>query len=250
MPRQKNRFWAAALGGLLACWLWATPGHAEEVDLELVLAVDISGSIDIEEAQLQRDGYAQAMQHPRILEAIAQGRLGRIAVAYVEWAGDHHQQVVVDWRVVAGADDAAAFAAALSEAPVRTEMWTSISAAIDFSAGLFVDNGYEGERRVIDVSGDGYNNRGRWVPDARDDALDAGIVINGLPIINDRLSPWGTAPPPDLDEYYREFVIGGPGAFIVVAHSFLDFARAVRNKLLREISGSPSGPVIAYRQRN
>jgi hypothetical protein len=237
-----RRYWAAMATGLAIMWMLASPVRATEVDLELILAVDISGSIDIEEARLQREGYMQALRHPRILEAIAHGALGRIAVAYVEWAGDHHQQLLVDWQMIAGPEDADRFAAALGAAPVRTEMWTSISAALDFSVALFAENGFDGRRRVIDVSGDGYNNRGRWVPDARDDAVAAGIVINGLPIINDRPSPWGTMPPRDLDRYYQENVIGGPGAFYVVADSFTDFARAVRSKLLREIAGLP-GPV-------
>lgn len=224
---------------LLACaqTMAASRVDATEVDLELVLAVDISGSIDAQEAQLQREGYIKALLHPIILEAIGYGPLGRIAVIYVEWAGDYHQQVVVDWHLIADEADAREFTDKLAAEPIMVQAWTSISAAIDFSASLFDDNGYAGRRRVIDVSGDGYNNRGRLVADARDDAVAAGIVINGLPIINDRPSPWGSMPPRDLDAYYQHNVIGGPGAFFIVAESFTDFARAVRSKLLREIAG-------------
>jgi len=207
------------------------------VDLELVLAVDISGSVDEVEARLQREGYIAALRHPDVIAAIQNGMLGGIAVTYVEWAGDHYQRTMLDWTVIENADDAHAFADALAETPLTTAHWTSLSGAIDYAAPLFEDNGIEGVRRVIDVSGDGYNNRGRPVQLARDQAVAAGITINGLPIVNDRLNPWGGRPPANLDRYYEELVIGGPGAFIVVAEDYTAFASAILSKLLLEIAG-------------
>ncbi len=207
------------------------------VDLELVLAVDISGSVDEVEAVLQREGYIAALRHPQVIEAIESGMFGRIAVTYVEWAGDHYQRTMLDWTLIDGAPSAYAFADALAESPLVTEHWTSLSTAIDYAVPLFDHNGFEGFRRVIDISGDGYNNRGRPVEWARDEAVAAGITINGLPIVNDRPNPWGSRPPVDLDRYYEQRVIGGPGAFIVVAEDYVAFARAILSKLLLEIAG-------------
>lgn len=223
--------WAAAV--------WAAPARAElPVDLELVLAVDVSGSVDAEEAALQRSGYVRALSDPKVKAAIRSGPMGRIAVAYVEWAGDHFQRTMVDWTVLEGAGSVDAFAAAVGELPLQSAQWTAIGAAIDYSVRLFDGNGYEGTRRVIDVSGDGINNRGRAVQSARDDAVAAGIVINGLPILNDRPNPWGGAPPRNLDGYYEENVIGGPGSFLVPALGFEAFADAILAKLLLEIAGT------------
>ena len=222
------------------------PAAAQDlpVDLELVLAVDISGSVDEAEAKLQREGYIAALRHPQVIEAIQGGMFRRIALTYVEWAGDYYQRTMLDWTLVENAADANALADALAETPLMSAHWTSISGAIDFAASLFDDNGFEGFRRVIDVSGDGYNNRGRPVEDARDDAVKKGITINGLPIVNDRPNPWGGAPPKDLDLYYEEQVIGGPGAFIVVAEDYTSFASAILSKLLLEIAGTtPPAPV-------
>ncbi len=207
------------------------------VDLELVLAVDVSGSIDIEEAVLQRQGYLQALRHPTVVEAIEQGRLGRIAVTYVEWAGDLFQRSVVDWQEISDARSAAAFADALERAAVTTELWTSISTAIDFAALKFETNGFRGTRRVIDLSGDGPNNRGDYVVEARDRALAKDIVINGLAIINGRPGRYGYPPLPNLDLYYEDCVIGGQNAFVVVADGFGDFGRAILRKMLLEIAG-------------
>lgn len=208
------------------------------VDLELVLAVDISGSIDDDESRLQREGYLAALIHPSVIEAVGSGPFGRVAITYIEWAGDDFQQTVVDWMLVEDEASARTFVATLAETPRRTERWTSISTAIDFAVPMFDGNAYEGTRRVIDVSGDGYNNRGRQVTVARDDAVGAGITINGLPIINHRPSPGGGWPAATkLDEYYEKNVIGGPGAFIVVAEGFEDFARAILSKLVLEIAG-------------
>jgi len=207
------------------------------VDLELVLAVDISGSVDEVEAILQREGYMAALRHPQVIEAIETGMFGRIAVTYVEWAGDQYQRTMLDWTLIDGAPSAYAFADALAETPLTTGHWTSLSTAIDYAVPLFDNNGFEGFRRVIDISGDGYNNRGRPVEWARDEAVAAGITINGLPIVNDRPNPWGGRPPIDLDRYYEQRVIGGPGAFIVVAETYSSFASAILSKLLLEIAG-------------
>jgi Protein of unknown function (DUF1194) len=212
------------------------------VDLELVLAVDVSGSVDQEEALLQREGYMAALRHPQVIEAIESGMFGRIALSYIEWAGDHYQRTTLDWTLIDGGQSAFAFADALGEAPLATAHWTSLSTAIDYAVPMFEGNGFEGFRRVIDISGDGYNNRGRPVERARDEAVAAGITINGLPIVNDRPNPWGGRPPIDLDGYYEQKVIGGPGAFIVVAKDYTAFASAILSKLLLEIAGATPPP--------
>ncbi len=211
------------------------------VDLELVLAIDVSGSIDEDEASLQRDGYVAAIADKKIVAAIRSGMLGRIAVTYFEWAGEGWQQPVVDWRVIKDAASARAFAAELSRLPIDSGPWTSISSAIDFAVPLFAANDFDGTRRVLDISGDGANNIGRLAPAARDDAVRRGIIINGLPIMNDRMNFW-RRPIPNLDLYYKNCVIGGPGAFIVVARNFVDFARAIRRKLILEIAGVSPRP--------
>lgn len=207
------------------------------VDLELVLAVDISGSIDPVEAEIQRRGYIDALTDPRVIGAIRSGVLGRIGVTYVEWAGASYQQVVVGWQEISDEESANAFASELAEAPILTASRTSLSGAIDFSVRVLDGSGFEGLRRVIDISGDGYNNRGRPVAEARDDAVNAGIVINGLPILNDRPNPWGGPPAYQLDRYFSENVIGGPGAFQIPVLGFEDFGRAILSKLLLEIAG-------------
>lgn len=233
---------AAFLLGLAAAACAAAAAAARPVDLELVLAVDVSGSIDAVEARLQRDGYVAALRHPDVIEAIQSGEHGRIALAYVEWAGYGHRVLVLEWAEVADAASAEAFAARLAEAPISTGRRTSISAAIDFSLPLFEDNGFEGLRRTVDVSGDGANNDGRRVNDARDGAVAAGVTINGLPILNDRPNPFGFPVEKNLDRYYEACVIGGPGAFIVVARDFHAFAAAIRRKLVLEIAGrAPAG---------
>ena len=208
------------------------------VDLELVVAADISGSMDLKEAALQRRGFAQAIRHPDVVRVIRQGHLGRIAISYVEWAGDHYQRMMVGWREVSDAKSANAFAEELGRLRFRTERWTSISGAIDFAARSFQKNGFRGRRRVIDISGDGPNNMGPSVVHARNRAVKNGIVINGLPIINDRPDHDGSPRLPNLDLYYTDCVIGGRGAFVIVAHGIRDFARAVRRKMVLEIAGN------------
>ena len=237
---------------LAACLAIAGPSAgtraAEPVDLELVLTVDTSGSIDLEEAQLQRDGYLAALVDPRVIGAIRAGRRGRIAVAYVEWAGSRHAQVIADWALIHDGASARTFASAIARVPVITRPWTSISDAIDFATPLFNGNGFEGTRRVIDISGDGPNNSGRPVTVARDEAVAARITINGLAIINDRPGLFGGAPLPDLDLYYRHCVIGGARAFLVIAEDFGAFAAAIRRKLIIEIAGiAPAFRSFAYR---
>ena len=226
---------AAVLAGILG----VVPGAraAQPVDLELALAVDVSGSIDEVEAVLQRDGYIAAFRDPGVIRAITHGMLGRIAVAYYEWAGYGHMNVIVGWTEIGDAAGAHGFATELSKMPPQTAARTAIGEAIGFAIPYFDRNGFDGTRRVIDVSGDGPNNWGRPVTLARDLAVAARITINGLPIVNDRPSPFGWLPVRNLDLYYRDCVIGGPGAFMVVADSFKDFATAIRRKLILEIAG-------------
>jgi hypothetical protein len=227
---------------LTLCLAWAAGPAAAQgaparaVDLELVLAVDVSGSIDEGEAALQRQGYVDAFRHPDVIAAIRSGMMRRIAVAYFEWAGEGWQTPVLDWTAIETEADARAFADRLADAPIGTGPWTSISSAIDFAVPMFDANGVEGARRVIDVSGDGTNNTGRPVPAARDEAVARGIVINGLPIMNDRLNV-SRPPMPNLDLYFRNCVIGGPGAFVVTAADFRAFGEAIRRKLVLEIAG-------------
>jgi hypothetical protein len=217
-----------AAGSLTA--LGATPAAAAvPVDLELVLAVDISGSVDFEEYALQRQGYVDAFRSPRLQRAITGGPLGRIAVTMLQWAGFGLESVAVPWTLLDGARAADRFAAQIDQAPRQRLRGTSLSGAIIASTALF-NKGYEGSRQVIDVSGDGPNNSGPNPRPARDLAVDSGITINGLPILTDL--PW-------LDEYYRTEVIGGPGAFIEAAQTFDSFGAAVLKKLLTEISGEP-----------
>ncbi|WP_448187648.1 DUF1194 domain-containing protein [Azospirillum sp. sgz301742] len=230
------------LAALLLLLILAPPGRAVAggvpVDLELVLAIDVSGSIDPDEAELQRRGYVQAFLNPKVIDAIRSGPYGRIAVVYMEWAGDHYQQTVIGWTLLDSRDAIAAFADRLAEAGIGRERWTSISMALTAASGLFEGSAYEGTRRVIDVSGDGPNNSGPPLLPVRDALVAKGITINGLPIVNDRPNPWGGEPPRDLDQYYRNNVIGGPGAFIVVADGFDAFAQAILTKLLLEIAGT------------
>ncbi len=225
---------------LLVCLVIAAPtakAQSNLVDLELVIAVDVSGSVDDDEAALQRQGYIKAFRDPKIIEAITRGQMGAIAVTYFEYAGSHHQLTLVDWSRITGAESASNFADALAFEPIMVNVWTSISGAIEAGQAAFRRSPYQGRRHVIDVSGDGANNGGTLVTAARDLALVDGITINGLPIVNDKLSRYGRPQIPNLDYYYTDCVIGGPGAFIIVANGFEDYARAVRHKLILEIAG-------------
>ena len=216
---------------------------AEPVDLELVLAADVSRSITEEEFVLQRRGYAAAFMDPRVLQAIQAGRHRAIAVTFVEWSSSDEQLVVVDWTVLRDGETAGTFADRLLAAPRSFQSRTSISAAIDFALRRFAASGTESDRRVIDVSGDGTNNSGRDVTLARDEAVAAGVTINGLAIIND--NPEGpyalmhVRPPEGLPEYYRRNVIGGPSSFVLQVTGFETFADAIVEKLLQEIAGMP-----------
>ena len=216
-------------GGL--AWLSVAGAAPTEtkVDLELVLAVDISDSVDHEEATLQRRGYVEALTSQSVIDAIRAGPHGRIALTYVEWADRDQQRVVVGWRLVSDQASARAVAHEISEASTQRWLSTAIGAAIDFSVPLFDDNGFEGRRHVIDISGDGHSNEGRPVTLARNAAIAAGITINGLSIPYDRGDPGGLA------QYYAINVIGGPGAFQIVAIDFGDFGRAIRSKLVLEM---------------
>lgn len=211
------------------------PKFPAGVDLALVLAVDASRSIDDWEYNLQREGYVTAFSDPRVIKAIRSGPYGAIAVTYVEWSSDDQQAVLVDWTLIHDQVSAAAFAAKLKASDRHFMARTSISGGVDFSVAMLGESGIRATRRAIDVSGDGVNNRGRPVRDARDDAVKAHITINGLAIINDRPQRWG--PPIPLDEYYRDNVIGGPGAFMLVAKDFQSFGEAIRRKLVMEIAG-------------
>lgn len=205
----------------------------QEVDVELVLAVDVSGSMDIEEAQIQRAGYVDALRHPDFVNAVRDGLNGRIAISYFEWAGTVRESSLIPWRVISGEADASAFAAMLEARPIATRRGTSISGAIAFGAGLFEANGYSGMRRVIDISGDGPNNFGVPVMPARDAATALGVIINGLAIMIRPSAAFGS-----LDDYYARCVIGGPGAFVLPVQEPEDFAIAIRRKLILEVSGA------------
>jgi hypothetical protein len=216
---------------------------AEPVDLLLVLAADVSRSVDQAKFQLQREGYAAAISDKRVLEAISSGRHRRIAMAFVEWSGVSAQKLVIDWTLIDGPDAARKFGDQLLELPRSFAERTSISGGIDFSMGVLARAPFESPRRTIDVSGDGTNNSGRDITLARDDALAAGVTINGLVILSDRPMAWNpehTNPPGGLENYFRNNVIGGPGAFVIVAQDFNSFGQAIIKKLIAEIAEAPS----------
>jgi len=234
---RQNRLILSLLACLVVVTLSGSQAKAgEAVDLELILAVDVSGSVDFDEAELQRKGYLSAMSDPTVIAAIRGGAHRKIAVSYVEWAGLGHYKVVVDWTVISDTASARAFAEKLAAAPMQRAHRTSISDAIEKSIPRFAENRFDGIRRIIDISGDGANNYGNLVDEARDKAVKAGIVINGLPILSDPKTQ-NIPTIQNLDLFYRDCVIGGPGAFHVVANGFNDFARAIRRKLILEIAG-------------
>ena len=239
---------AAALLTLLA---FSGEVRAQNTDLLLVLAADVSRSIDEGEFELQRKGYAAALTDPRVLAAIRGGSSGTIAVCFVEWSGAGEQLVVADWAVLHDDEDAGAVAAAILAAPRSFIGRTSISGAIDFAMERLAAAKPHSNRRIIDISGDGTNNSGRPVTEARDQALAEGVTINGLAIINDKPNPgyaFHTQPPGGLPEWYRQNVIGGPGAFLRVVEDFRSFADAMTNKLVSEIAGlAPDDRTAALR---
>lgn len=221
----------------------AEPGQAQ-VDVELVLAVDISYSMDPDELALQRDGYARALTSREFMQALRQGINGKVAVTYFEWAGAFEQKIVVPWRLIDGPEAADSLANEILQAPIRRAARTSISGALLFGMTLFEMSGFRGLRRVIDVSGDGANNHGQLVTVARDEVLSKGITINGLPILLKRPS-YTTMDIELLDEYYEDCVIGGPGAFMVPVRDRDKFVEAIRTKLVLEIAGRmPKARVI------
>ncbi len=224
---------------VLAAWP-ATAQDKQEVDLALALGIDISGSIDPDEARLQRNGYVSAFRDPAIIKAILGGANGRVAVSYYEWSDSWMQKLLIDWTLLDSEVAIEVFAARLSEAPISIARRTSISGAIRYAIPLFGRSPYEAQRKVLDLSGDGSNNDGGLVTEMRHEALKERIVINGLPIMNDRPNPFGFPNETDLDRYYLHCVVGGPRSFVEVARSFEDFPRAVRKKLLQEVAnGGP-----------
>ena len=217
----------------------ASPARTEPVDLLLVLAADVSRSIDSQKFQLQREGYAAALADPRVIDAIQSGRRGRIGVLFLEWSGFGNQKVVIDWTVVDGPKAAQAFGDRLLESPRSFADRTSISGGIDAAVAQLARAPFEAQRRTIDVSGDGTNNAGRDVGLARDEALALGISINGLVILSDTPLPWNpehTNPPGGLTKYYRDNVIGGPGSFALEAKDFNSFGEAIVKKMIAEIA--------------
>ena len=236
-----------AFGAIAAPRLAEFPGssapNAVEVDVELVMAVDISYSMDMDELALQREGYAQAIASQDFLNALKQGGNGKIAVTLVEWAGVSDQRVVVPWRLIDGAATAQAVSEEMARAPVRRAFRTSISGALNFAMGLFENSGFRGLRRVIDVSGDGTNNQGPPVTQARDDAVAKGIQINGLPIMLKEPQP-NSIDIKDLDIYYEDCVIGGPGAFVVPIREREKFKDAIRTKLVLDIADRSGEPRV------
>ena len=237
---------AAAVAALALFGLGLAPGGgaaraADKVDLLLVLAADVSRSIDEGEFELQRKGYAAALTDPKVIAAIVGGPHHAIATTFVEWSGAGDQAVVVDWTVIRDEEAANGMAATILQAPRSFVGRTSISAAIDYSMERLKAAPVEAERRVIDVSGDGTSNSGRGVTEARDDALAQGVTINGLAIINTNANPgyaFHTNPPGGLPKYYQDNVIGGPGAFLLVVENFETFADAITRKLMSEIAAT------------
>jgi hypothetical protein len=229
----------ALVGSIAALTIPIAARAQTAVDLQLVLAVDVSRSIDEVEAELQRRGYVEALTSQRVIDAILSGEQKRIALCYAEWAGTHYQVVVIDWTVIDSPAAARRFADKLAEAPRTSQSWTAVGAALAFAGQRFDNSGFESKRRVIDVSGDGRTNDGPPAELVRDRLVSQGIVINGLPVMMNR-SNFGRPPDSGLDKYYEENVIGGPGSFMIAAASFDDFGRAVRSKLVREISAAPS----------
>ncbi|WEX77131.1 DUF1194 domain-containing protein [Sinorhizobium numidicum] len=216
------------------------------VDVELILAVDVSGSMDMEETRMQREGYVEALRHPDFINAIRNGKLGRIALGYFEWAGFVNETSVLEWELIDDEGDAQDFAAKIEVQQIGPRRGTSISNAILFGTAMFDRNAFSGTRRILDISGDGPNNVGPSVTPARDAALSRDIIINGLAIL---IRP--TASIGGLDRYYRDCVIGGPGSFMLPVHEPEDFAVAIRQKLILEVSDRyppPALPIVDTEQ--
>jgi hypothetical protein len=240
----------AALAGAIAAG-FAAPNAPQilaqrsgtPVDVELVLAVDVSYSMDPEEQALQREGYIAAITSAEFMRALRQGMHAKVAMIYFEWAGSHHQQIIVPWRLIDGPETADSFAADIARARYSRASRTSIASALLFAAPLFDGSGFSGLRRVIDVSGDGVNNNGPLVTVARDEVLAKGITINGLPIMLKRPMS-STMDIDNLDVYFEDCVIGGPGAFVIPIKERDQFKEAIRTKLVLEIAGRTPEPRV------
>jgi hypothetical protein len=237
----------AAAFALAVAVAFAVPSNAEDAstDLLLVLSADVSRSVDARKFKLQREGYANALTDPRVLRAIAAGPRGRIALAFIEWASDGEQVIILDWTAVGGREEAEGVARIVREAPRRFMGRTSISTGIDAAMALLERSPYQAPRRAIDVSGDGTHNSGRPVTMARDEAVAKGVTINGLVILSEvplPTNPMHTHPPGGLTAYYENNVIGGPGAFVVEADGFEAFGQSLISKLIKEIAEAVSRP--------
>ena len=242
-----RRFVVLALVAAAALPLHAATSSDNYVDLKLVLAVDMSGSMDAREQQVQRDGYVQAFRDPEVLKAILSGPYGRIAVTYVMWAGAFSQETAVPWTVIASQRDAMAFSAALSRIPLHTDRGTSISSALLVANSKFNSTPLVSDRSTIDVSGDGSNNDGVPVAPVRDKVLAQGVTINGLPILIDPSGVPGTLAGfgyVGLDDYYHDCVTGGPASFVIPIKTLADFAPAIRRKLILEIAWQPQTAAV------
>jgi hypothetical protein len=235
--------WGDGLATASVPRLAQAPRAEANVDVELVLAVDVSYSMDPDEQALQREGYVTALTSPEFLDALRHGMHGRIAVTYFEWAGASDQKILLPWRLIDGDASAKAVADEISRAPYRRAYRTSISGALVFAPTLFGSAGYHGVRRVIDVSGDGANNQGLPIARVRDEVVAQGITVNGLPIMLKRPAP-GSMDIEDLDVYYEDCVIGGPGAFVIPIRDREKFKEATRAKLVLEVAGLPSRPRV------
>lgn len=226
----------------LALALTSAPALSQEqVDVELVLAVDVSLSMSPAELDIQRQGYAAALTHDGVIRAIADGAHGRIAVTYFEWAGSTSQHVIVPWTIIASRADAEKVAAQLGARPPNSARRTSISGALEFGGDLLAESPFQGMKRVIDISGDGPNNQGAPVEPVRDGLTAQGITINGLPLMTSG-GLTSVYDVPDLDKYYTDCVIGGPGAFMIPVNEWSQFPEAIRRKLVLELAG-PQSPV-------
>ena len=239
LKKTTNLLAALVVAAVVVCAGLSARADEGDVDLLLVLAADVSRSVDDAKFKLQREGYAAALVDPRVVRAMTGGPKGRIALVFVEWASEWEQKIVIDWTIVAGEHDAKAVSSRVLGAERSYRGRTSISTAIDFSMALLARSPFQAGRRVIDVSGDGTNNSGRDVVAARDEAIAKGVTINGLVILSEvplATNPSHTHPPGGLTAYYENNVIGGPGAFVVEAESFGAFGQLIISKLVKEIA--------------
>jgi hypothetical protein len=244
--RAQSALAIAVIAGSVGAAAAASKPAEGYVDLQLVLAVDVSSSMDFNEQRVQRDGYVQAFRSAEVIRAITTGAYGRIAVTYLEWSSAYFQQVVVPWRVIGDAEDAYAFAAELARTPIGRDRSTSISGGLLFALGSFDVTAVESDRRTIDVSGDGPNNDGVTIVPIRDAITSRGVTINGLPIMINPMPIFGDNGPISLEDYYSGCVIGGPGAFEIPIRTLDEFQTATRRKLILEIAGieTPDAAVV------